>query len=259
MKRLDALILERTVLSPGYYRYQLLAPEIAALAKPGQFIQILTAAEGARDPILARPISIYRIDRTLGSIWLMVKTVGRGTRQLTARQSGEIISIWGPAGNGFSDLRAAGSVALIAGGIGMPPLFGLAEAISGKDFTLFYGGRRAADLLELDAWARLKIPVRTATDDGSHGHHGPITHLVERELATESYDYLVACGPRPMLRAVRELALKYHLAGELSLEAHMACGVGACLGCSCATAKGGYKRVCVDGPVFAVDEVCFDD
>lgn len=258
MKRLQALILDRTILAPGYYHYQLLAPEIAALSRPGQFIQLMTAEEETLDPLLARPISLYRIDRTLGSISLIFKTVGRGTRQLAAKQTGEVLTVWGPVGNGFSSLKTAQSVALIAGGIGMPPLFGLAEAMPEKKYTLFYGGRSRADLLALEAWADLKIPVHTATDDGSHGHHGLVTEVFEAELAGNHFDYLVACGPKPMLQAVRQLALKYQLAGELSLEAHMACGVGACLGCSCAT-TGGYRRVCVDGPVFSVDEVCFDE
>jgi dihydroorotate dehydrogenase electron transfer subunit len=147
-------------------------------------------------------------------------------------------------------------IALIAGGIGMPPLFGLAETVRGPQYTLFYGARSQNDLLELDQWSKLGIPVHTATDDGSAGYHGLITDVLSNGLSAGAFDYLVACGPKPMLAAVQGLAVSHGVPGELSLESYMACGVGACLGCVCSTNQG-YKRVCVDGPVFKAGEVKF--
>lgn len=258
MRQTEALIVERTVLGPGYYYYRLLCPEIAELAKPGQFIEIKVSSEGTLDPLLSRPISIYRIDRKEGSLAVIFKTVGRGTRRIAELKMGNQISIFGPVGNGFTLPEETGRIALIAGGIGMPPLFSLAEHYPERDFTLFYGGRSAGDLLGLEAWEKLGVPYRLATDDGSAGFHGLVTALFEKEYEARPFDYMIACGPKPMLRAVQQLAAKYRLPGALSLEAYMACGVGACLGCTCVTTKG-YKRVCVDGPVFDISEVAFDE
>lgn len=147
---------------------------------------------------------------------------------------------------------------MVAGGIGMPPLFFLAEelktAVPQTNIRLFYGGRNRLDLLELESWSDLGIEVSAATDDGSFGYRGLVTDLVSNELKTNPSDYLAACGPQPMLRAVQGLADAHKVPCQLSLEAHMACGVGACLGCACET-KQGYRRVCVDGPVFSGDEV----
>lgn len=258
MKQTEALILERVVMGPGYYYYRLLCPEIADLAKPGQFIEIKASPEEALDPLLSRPISIYRIDRKEGSLAIIFKTIGRGTRQIANLQVGNKVSIFGPVGNGFSLPEGVKRIALIAGGIGMPPLFGLAEHYPGKDFTLFYGGRSTGDLLGLEAWEQLGVPYRLATDDGTAGFRGLVTTMFEMENEASPFDYIIACGPKPMLKAVQQLAAKYRLPGALSLEAYMACGVGACLGCTCTTSKG-YKRVCVDGPVFEMSEVAFDE
>lgn len=257
MKAVRALIIEKKTLAVGYYRYRLLAPEIAQTAKPGQFLEIRVADEGSVDPLLPRPISIYRIDSETGTIDIIFKEVGRGTRMLACKNQGEFLDVFGPVGNGFTVSKESLKIALIAGGIGMPPLFGLAESLAGHSIHLFYGARTEAEILELDEWKRLSIPVFAATDDGSYGYHGLVTELFLEKYLHEKYDYIAACGPKPMLNAVREIGLKYQIPGELSLESHMACGVGACLGCSCATING-KKRVCVDGPVFDLKEVVFN-
>lgn len=258
MKQVQALIVERNILAVGYYHYRLLAPEIADLAKPGQFVEIKPGTGESLDPLLARPISLYRIDRAAGIIELIFKTVGRGTGQLADKTKGNLMTVFGPVGNGFTVPATAKRLALIAGGIGMPPLFGLAETLVDQTATLFYGGRSSGDLLELGRWEQLGIPLRLATDDGSIGLSGVVTTAYASELTAANFDYLVACGPKPMLRAVQQLAKAQGISGALSLESYMACGVGACLGCVCRT-KQGYQRVCVDGPVFAVDEVNFDE
>jgi dihydroorotate dehydrogenase electron transfer subunit len=257
----NAVILENNALAPGYYRMRLLAPEVAATAQPGQFVQVRVAQPACTDPLLPRPLSLYRINRTAGEIELIYKTIGRGTRLLAKFTQGEILAIAGPIGTGFIVPAAAEALVLVGGGIGMPPLFGLAETIREQRpavmIDLFYGGRSCSDLLELDRWRDLGITVFTVTDDGSCGAKGLVTHLLAAQLQKVRYDYLAACGPEPMLRAVQRLALERQLTGELSLEAYMACGVGACLGCICRTTKG-YRRVCVDGPVFNLSEVKFD-
>lgn len=246
-------------LSPGYFHLILHAPDVARTAKPGQFAQLRVARPGTLDPLLARPISIYGASADTGDVSFIFKVVGRGTELLTTFQPGESMTVLGPIGHGFSVPDTATNIALIAGGVGMPPLFFLAETLRRTRpdvaITLFYGGRTRTDLLELPSWDTLGVSVVTATDDGSHGHHGLVTEPLQRQLP--SFDYLAACGPRPMLRAVQQIAMAAGIPGQLSLEARMACGVGACLGCVCATVTGN-RRVCVDGPVFSLDEVCFD-
>jgi dihydroorotate dehydrogenase electron transfer subunit len=261
MIQVKALIIENTGIAPGYYRLQLLAPEIAAAAQPGQFIQLRVAEAACTDPLLPRPISLYRINRSAGELELIYKTVGRGTGILADCQSGRTITVRGPIGKGFTLPDHAAKLALVAGGVGMPPLFCLAETLRAQRselaISLFYGVRSRVDLMELDRWRELGVTVWVATEDGSWGSPGLVTQILIDQMRQVKYDYLAACGPKPMLRAVQQLALDHRLPGELSLEAHMACGVGACLGCACQTTTG-YRRVCVDGPVFDLSEVKFD-
>jgi dihydroorotate dehydrogenase electron transfer subunit len=261
MFQLKALILENIALAPGYYRLRLLAPEIAAAAQPGQFIQLRAGAASCTDPLLPRPISIYRIDQKNGAVELIYKAVGRGTALFAALTTGQTLETFGPIGQGFTVPKDAVAVALVAGGVGMPPLFALAETLRvsrpNTVIDLFYGGRRRSDLLELDRWRELGINLAVATEDGSFGTVGLVTQILAEQLQKVDYHYLAACGPQPMLKAVQQLALEHRLPGEFSLEAHMACGVGACLGCTCRTNQG-YRRVCVDGPVFNLSEVKLD-
>lgn len=261
MRYEQARVLGLCALAPGYYWLTLFAPEIARVAQPGQFVQLRVAATGVYDPLLARPISLFRVQADAGEISLIFKVVGRGTDMLTRVQVGDQLAVLGPVGHGFHIPDSVRSLALVGGGVGMPPLFYLAETLKVTRpelaLTLFYGGRTHTDLLLLDEWEALGVTVFAATDDGSYGLHGLVTEALQRELAAREIDFLAACGPRPMLRAVQQLALARDISGQLSLEARMACGVGACLGCVCATVNGS-KRVCVDGPVFALDEVNFD-
>lgn len=256
--QLKVLITEISSLARGYHLIRILAPEMAAIAQPGQFIQVRVAGDESNDPILARPISIYRIDREVGSLSFIFKVVGRGTRILSGRNCGELLEILGPVGNGFTVEPGIENLALIAGGIGMPPLFCLAEQwrreIPIAQISLFYGGRSKTDFLATEAWEQLGIGIHFATDDGTLGFHGLVTDLFLQQARQNPFDYIMACGPTPMLRTVQKIAVEKNIPGQLSLEAHMACGVGACLGCACQT-KNGYRRVCVDGPVFPISEV----
>jgi dihydroorotate dehydrogenase electron transfer subunit len=260
MVQTQALILNTNILAPGYYLFTILAPEIAIAAKPGQFIQIGVNDPGANDPILPRPISLFSRNEAEGSISFIFKVVGRGTGILAGKKKGELLTVRGPIGNGFSVAGTARNILLIAGGIGMPPLYFLAEHLQQttlrKELLLFYGGRTRRDLLVLERWSGLGIKLFPATDDGSFGYHGIVTDYLfeEYQQMQTPPDFLAACGPGPMLKAVQDIAGALKIPGELSLEAHMACGVGACLGCVCETIQG-YRRVCVDGPVFPVDEV----
>ena len=184
------LITENKSLAPGYYRLTMLTPEVAAVAKPGQFIQMRVAGSECNDPLLARPISIFRINEAANSISMIYKVVGRGTSMLAGLNVGDLVEILGPLGNGFVVPENAQNIALIAGGVGMPPLFCFAEYIKQVDpnrqISLFYGGRNVSDLLELDRWAQIGVRLFAATDDGSYGHRGLVTEMFRKNTVVKN-------------------------------------------------------------------------
>jgi NAD(P)H-flavin reductase len=213
-----------------------------ARARPGQFY-MLAAAERwgggeAERPLLARAISIMR-ELDGGTIEFLLEDVGPGTRRLCELQVGEEVTLVGPLGNGFSPCE--GDTLLVGGGIGVAPLLGVQEAWGGSALL----GFRDAAHAEV---ARLFRDPLIATDDGSLGHHGFVTDLLDAELERKPRP-IYACGPPALLHAIRDRARRHDVAASLALEAPMACGFGACYGCVVATVEG-YKRVCLDGPVF---------
>jgi len=214
-----------------------------ARALPGQFY-MLAAGErwggGAGErPYLGRAVSVMRVGED-GLVEFLLEDVGPGTKRLCELEVGEALSLVGPFGRGYS-VPDGPDTLLVGGGIGIAPLVGVQEAWGGLALLGFRGPGHAEG-------AALFEDPRLATDDGSVGHHGPVTELLDRELA-EQRRPVYACGPPAMLAAVRDRARHHAVASELALEAPMACGFGACYGCVVATVDG-YRRVCVDGPVF---------
>ena len=274
MKKFQARIISQTCLGEEVFHLKITAPGVKGhSAIPGQFIQVYCRENGT-DPLLPRPLSLFRIDSQANAAgsnqaaqknWeILYKKVGRGTTWLSQRRAGEDLEVLGPLGRGFSppeeETGKPKRVLLIAGGIGMPPLFALSEELSKEkaEITLFYTGRRRQDLLFLEEWRGLANRLYLATEDGSAGLRGLVTDLLREKVQPQSADFYYACGPRPMLQAVQGLMRTLKIQGELSLEERMACGIGACLGCVTKTTNG-YKRVCRDGPVFPADEVIFDE
>jgi|SRR5690554_252749 len=243
---------------PGEDLYHLVlrAPQTAGQSEAGQFVMIRCAPEGVLDPLLSRPFSIFRFHPAEGKIEILLRLAGRGTAWLAGRKPGDYLSLLGPLGRGFSPPGKGRHVLLFAGGIGMPALFSLAENNPETKFTLFYGAQKKEELLFLDLWRSKGVTVYPATDNGSMGFHGTVTGAAVESPDVKRADFYYACGPRPMLKAVKELMEKHNIPGELCLEEMMACGVGACLGCVCDTVHG-YRRVCTDGPVFPAGEVKF--
>jgi len=231
---------------------ELEAPEIARLASPGQFVAIRVAQ--TESPLLRRPFSIASSDGGR-SIGLIYRIVGVGTRLLAEKRVGETLDVIGPLGRGF-EIFEDRPAALVAGGIGIPPIAFLARVLHSKGIpaTLFYGARTKSELAVLENVADFVARLVVATDDGSAGHRGPVSEVVEKELSDDQRLY--ACGPRPLLEILIRLARERRIAAQLSFEQQMACAVGACMGCSIATAEG-YKRVCTEGPVFPA-EIFFD-
>jgi dihydroorotate dehydrogenase electron transfer subunit len=277
------IIFNRKV-ATNYYKMRILYPAVAAKAKPGQFVMIRTA-DGC-DPLLRRPLGIHRTcferetAKGKGShscIEILYRIVGKGTRILSKKQKGDTIDLLGPLGNGFSIDRNLKTAVLVAGGIGIAPLFSLAQAlkenkaaISGKiKLIAFLGGKTAADILCRSDLKKMGATVAVSTEDGSAGSKGIVTDLLTHFFSDMSPEEvkklsLFACGPIPMLHALSEFARLRKLPCQVSLESRMACGVGACVGCSIPARSDEstlpiYQRACREGPVFDSSVICWDD
>lgn len=222
-------------------------------AQPGQFVQ-LKCGDGL---LLRRPISVC--DRTERGLRLLYEVRGEGTRWLAELEEGAILNVLGPLGHGFT-VAPGERVVLVGGGIGVFPLLYCART-AGRSSTVLLGYRnRAAVTLEQDFRAAAG-EVAIATDDGSYGTRGFVTTLLEERLAKEPADRVLACGPEPMLKAVAATAARHQVPCEISAEARMGCGFGACLGCAIRVRGpmgGVYRHVCKDGPVFDAADILFE-
>jgi len=251
----EARIIGQQKTGPGLYLLDIAAPEIAAAAEPGQFVHIRVT--GQLDPLLRRPLSICGADRSSGVIRLWYQVVGRGTQLLCERGAGEALDVIGPLGRGFAVGQQNKNACLIGGGMGIAPLLFLGgELTRHNKVTAFFGGRNGEFLPRQDFLP--EIDCRMATEDGTSGEKGLVTELLTQWLAGETPDIIYACGPNGMLKEVARLASQHNIALQVSLEATMACGVGACLGCICGKSKEApeaWLKACQDGPVFWAEEV----
>lgn len=244
-------------LSEMYFRLVLRTPRIAAKAQPGQFV--MAACGSTLDPLLRRPFSIHRCpgDETLH---LLIKIVGKGTRLLADTRVGESVDLLGPLGKGFHFQPALQS-ALVGGGVGIAPLLFLVEQANRlypdhAPLHVFLGAQTGEDVRQLgDEFVQAGCLVTIATDDGSLGEHGLVTLPLGKTLSTLEKAYV--CGPMPMMAATAQLCAAASIACEVSLESHMACGLGACLGCTVHGADGQYRHVCKHGPVMQAEEVAW--
>lgn len=261
----EFFVQDNKMIAPGIHRLRFQAGPMASQAQPGQFVMVRPS--GTIEPLLPRPFSIHRVYGE--HIDLLFKVLGRGTLQLAALKKGDLLEVRGPLGQGFVFHRDQEPI-LVAGGMGVAPLLYLAEAWEKTSSTplkkhpkLFIGARTKAELLGLTAFEAAGVEVMACTEDGSFGEKGLVTRLLERKLKKSSPNTMVfACGPTPMLKAVRTWVVGKGLAAQLSLETHMACGLGACLGCVVARKNDQgvtYVNVCQQGPVFDAREVLWDE
>jgi dihydroorotate dehydrogenase electron transfer subunit len=247
----------REQLTPDVCRLTLHAPMVAEHAQPGQFVMVRAGA--TLDPLLRRPFSIHKTTAD-GLITLLFKVVGKGTAMLAASSEGMELDIVGPLGRGF-DMTVDGPHCMIGGGMGIAPLYFLAERLmrGGRhpaNPPILLGAQTQAELMLLAGeFTELGYSVLTATDDGTIGHHGFVTELLDDILPEVRQVYV--CGPMPMMRTVALKCLAAQVACQVSLETHMACGLGACLGCTYPASSGGYLHVCKDGPVCSAEEVAW--
>lgn len=221
-----------------------LAGDTSAVTAPGQFVNIQLPGK-----FLRRPISVCDWDGE--GLTLLVREAGAGTKELVRLPAGTELDTLTGLGNGFDLSKAPEDAVLAGGGIGAAPLYGLAKRMieRGQRPAVALGFRSKEDAFYLEEFAALGLEVRAAAEDGSLGTGGFVTGVLE---ALPDCRYVLACGPSPMLKAV--CALPRLTGGQFSLEARMACGFGACVGCTVATANG-PRRVCKDGPVFRKEEL----
>ena len=222
---------------------------------PGQFVEV--RVDGSPSTFLRRPISINFVDRENNELWLLVATVGEGTKQLAKLKFGDVLNCVLPLGNGFTPAKQGEKVLLVGGGVGVAPLLYMGAEMKrqGIEPTFLLGARTANDLLMLPIFNKYGRAYVT-TEDGSMGEKGFVTnHSI---LNQEHFDRISTCGPTPMMKAVARYARENNVDCEASLENLMACGLGACLCCVEKTTEGNLC-VCKDGPVFNIKKLLWQD
>jgi dihydroorotate dehydrogenase electron transfer subunit len=267
---IDATVIANRRLSADYNVLSLAAPEVAARARPGQFVMIKTS--GGQDPLLRRPFSIFEILRDASGrpsgVSIFNKRIGAGTTLLSRVEPGTRLPLLGPLGRPFEPVDPPAAAWLVAGGVGLAPFVTLATALSGRQTqtTLFYGARRADQLHCVDLFEALGVTIVLATEDGSRGARGRITVPLEAALNERPLGNpvkLYVCGPTPMMRACAQLAAVHGRACDVSLEQVMGCGLGGCYSCVVPArgTDGGaphHTRTCIEGPVFDARRVVWD-
>ena len=252
-KKEVAVVKSQKELAPGIFDMWI-GTDLAKGAVPGQFICLYTKDKSA---LLPRPISICEVDKEKDMLRIVYRVAGKGTAEFSAYQAGETVEVLGTLGNGFPYEKAAGKkVFLMGGGIGIPPMLELAKEMDAtKQIVVGYRDEKTFLKEDLEKYGEVYI----ATEDGSVGTKGNVMDAIrENDLQA---DMIFACGPMPMLRAIKRYAEEAGIPAYISLEEHMACGVGACLGCVVKTKEVDHHshvhnaRICTDGPVFEAGEV----
>ena len=261
----NATILWNTRLSSDCFRVGLECRKGFSNARPGQFVSLHLSDRF--DPLLRRPFSIHQLiieNHRVTGIELLYKVIGQCTRRLSGLGPGDGVDIIGPLGNWFTINENVRRIIMVAGGIGVAPMMFLAHFLKdsmpgASHLSLFLGGRSKEDLLCMDDFISMDISLEVSTDDGSAGHKGQVTRLLEKEAAAPP-DLICACGPIPMLKSVARIAETKKIPCQVSIETLMACGFGACLGCAAKT-KGPaekYLHACIDGPVLDAGDIDFN-
>jgi dihydroorotate dehydrogenase electron transfer subunit len=258
----DAEIVFNKKVAPYTFLMGLSSSPLVAAAKPGQFVMV--RVRSGIDPLLRRPFSIAGTKE--GELLVILyRVVGIGTAIMAETRDGERLSLLGPLGKGFQLPKSDQASLLVAGGIGIAPLLFLVQSMNSGSVHLMTGFGSADEIIEINQLGDFPIGLSIATDDGTAGHAGPVTDLVQaflrdRNRAKQTLS-IFACGPEPMLKKVAAMALNKALPCQVSLEAAMACGLGACQGCAIkasSSEKRAYYHVCSDGPVFPVTAIDWD-
>lgn len=272
-KQFSVEVAENVQLARDTFRLRFVCPSLARTVVPGQFLMLRVA--GREEPILGRAFALYdtvQDDANQPSaVDIVYLVVGKMTSLMAECQAGDKLDVWGPLGNGFS-AEPVDHLIMVAGGIGQTPMLALGQEFAGKkdygrgvspaeQVTLCYGVRTKELLAGEEDFRRGGIYLRISSDDGSVGHHGLVTDLLEEALdkSTGTKVRVACCGPEPMMEAVAKIAIARGVPCEVSLETPMACGIGICFSCVVKVeqpdGEWDYKRTCVEGPVFDAEKI----
>ncbi|MHB8903288.1 MAG: dihydroorotate dehydrogenase electron transfer subunit [Thermoguttaceae bacterium] len=274
----SAEVIENVEMAVGTRRIRLGCQLLSSRIAPGQFVMLRLV--GGDDPLLGRPLAMYDVVLdSAGQPWaldVVYLVIGRMTSRLAHVRAGERVEMWGPLGNGFST-DPVDHLVMVGGGIGQTPFLTLGQEAMGRRtyagpdrsagwaprVSLCYGARSERLLAGVDDFRKAGIEVRIATDDGSAGHHGLVTELIEPLVRdTRGTCRIVCCGPEGMMKATARVAKELAVPCQVSLENPMACGMGICFSCVAKVRddQGGwdYRRTCIEGPVFDAEKIVFD-
>jgi dihydroorotate dehydrogenase electron transfer subunit len=273
-------VISKEKLNEKIFKLTLSSPFISQRAKPANFVNVRvspTSSYGfhfAQFPLLRRAFSVHNVNKKMKSFEILFKVVGKGTEILSKKSPGDTIDLLGPIGNNFSVPRKGETVMLVAGGMGIAPLWflftRLIKKIDQEKLMFFLGAKTQKELLYYEKLKDLGANLIPTTDDGSLGSRGLVTEAFLKEIRrldlahrkrgeNESGKLMIySCGPPGMLKRMSEISKRYDFSCQISLEGCMPCGVGACWGCVVKLENGTYKRICIDGPVFDAKEVVLE-
>ncbi len=257
----NAVITENRHLCTDHYLLTLEEGELAKTTRPGQFINL--KINNREELLLRRPFSVAKMSSEQSCVEIVYRIIGKGTEAMKGLRPGDVVDLIGPLGQGFHLPEQPATCLLIGGGVGLAPLWGLADQLSRSKNKLIalLGFRSSNYLFGIDVFKEYNAETIVATDDGSYGLKGLASEHVGKVLS-RPIDYVYVCGPPLMLRAVVPMIRKAGLKGEVSVEEKMGCGYGVCLSCVVNVMKNGEiekQRVCTEGPVFDIKDMVLDD
>ena len=255
-------ILDHQNVAPNHFKLIISSAYISSHAEPGQFVNVRVS--DGYDPLLRRPLSIHRASKEHKRFELLYEVVGKGTELLSKYSVGSELDILGPLGKGFQIDNKKEIAILVGGGMGVAPLLCLAEELKAKAIYILVGAKNRDRVLAEKEFRTVTDQVLVSTDNGSYGKKGFISDLlldfIDNTLPKEDTPMttIYTCGPKPMLKAITDIAFQNKIDCQVSMEQKMACGIGTCLGCVIKT-KTGYQKVCSDGPVFKGNDIIWQD
>lgn len=253
---MQATIADNRELAPGCFKMTLSGVGPICRGEPGQFVMV--RGDWGTDPLLPRPLSIYRFKGENDQIEIVIRVVGTGTKRLSEMKANDRVELIGPLGTPFPRPEGKKRVILTAGALGIAPLMALAEVIPDGRALLIIGGKAKEDVIffEQDA-QRIRVETVCMTEDGSFGGRGTAISALSSRVRRD--DIVYGCGPKGMLKEIGRLSGSIGFRALVSLEERMACGIGVCLGCAVKGVHGHYMHVCKDGPVFDAKDIAWDE
>jgi len=264
---MNGTVVKNNEICAGHFFLSIKLPASFKTPMPGQFV--MTRERGRIDPLLGRPFSVYHFERSEdgATVAILYKVVGKGTLLLSRLGEGDFLEVMGPYGRAFDIYPEVGRIVFICGGIGVAPITYLASHCRGQsgtrnvDLTCYYGASKAENLVGIEKIKEICSDVFVSTDDGSAGYEGPVTKKFAEDVS--SYEpgttKIYACGPRPMFEQLSDLVAGTPLSCQILIEERMACGLGACLGCTVLLRDNEgqvtHARACMEGPVFNIRDI----